>query len=74
MRLQFVTIGQNLNWPRGRLSLARKKTWKGIYDRFSSSKNSKAGHENLKMHDQNTNAIVFAGIHPTKIRKVPLKY
>ena len=25
MRLQFVTIGQNLNWPRGRLSLARKK-------------------------------------------------
>ena len=25
MRLQFITIGQNLNWPRGRLSLARKK-------------------------------------------------
>ena len=25
MRLQFVGIGQNLNWPRGRLSLARKK-------------------------------------------------
>ena len=25
MRLQFVTIGQNVNWPRGRLSLARKK-------------------------------------------------
>ena len=25
MRLQFVTIGQNLKWPRGRLSLARKK-------------------------------------------------
>ena len=25
MRLQFVTIGQNLNWPRGRLSLPRKK-------------------------------------------------
>ena len=25
MHLQFVTIGQNLNWPRGRLSLARKK-------------------------------------------------
>ena len=25
MRLQFVTIGQNLNWMRGRLSLARKK-------------------------------------------------
>ena len=27
MRLQFVTIGQNLNWPRGRLSLARKKKY-----------------------------------------------
>ena len=26
MRLQFVTIGQNLKWPRGRQSLARKKT------------------------------------------------
>ena len=25
MRLQFITIGQNLNWLRGRLSLARKK-------------------------------------------------
>ena len=25
MRLQFVMIGQNLNWPCGRLSLARKK-------------------------------------------------
>ena len=25
MRLKFVTIGQNLRWPRGRLSLARKK-------------------------------------------------
>ena len=25
MRLKFVTIGQNLKWPRGRLSLARKK-------------------------------------------------
>ena len=25
MRLQFLTIGQNLNWPRGRLSLAQKK-------------------------------------------------
>ena len=40
MRLQFVTIGQNLNWPRGRLSLARKKNTKRIYDsRFSSSNN-----------------------------------
>ena len=39
MRLQFVTIGQNLRWPRGRLSLARKKNTKGIDDsRFSSSK------------------------------------
>ena len=39
MRLQFVRIGQNLNWPRGRLSLARKKNIEGnIYDsRFSSS-------------------------------------
>ena len=25
MRLKFVTISQNLKWPRGRLSLARKK-------------------------------------------------
>ena len=25
MRLKFVTIGQNVKWPRGRLSLARKK-------------------------------------------------
>ena len=25
MRLKFVAIGQNLKWPRGRLSLARKK-------------------------------------------------
>ena len=25
MRLQFVTIGQNLNWARRRLSLERKK-------------------------------------------------
>ena len=43
MRLQFVTIGQNVNWPRERLSLARKKkTPKRIYDsRFSSSKNTK---------------------------------
>ena len=40
MRLQFVTIGQNLNWARRRLSLAGKKTAKGIYDsHFSSSKN-----------------------------------
>ena len=29
MRLQFVTIGQNVNWPRGRLSLARKKNMEG---------------------------------------------
>ena len=26
MHLKCVTIGQNLKWPRGRLSLARKKT------------------------------------------------
>ena len=25
MRLKFVTIGQKVKWPRGRLSLARKK-------------------------------------------------
>ena len=38
MRLGSVTIGQNLKWPRGRLSLVRKKTSKGNYDsRFSSS-------------------------------------
>ena len=29
MRLQFVGIGQNLNWPRGKLSLARKKKHEG---------------------------------------------
>ena len=41
MRLKFVTIGPNLRWPRGRLSLARKKNTKGIYDsRFSSSNNT----------------------------------
>ena len=39
MRPKFVTIGQNLKWPRERLSLARKKSTNGIYDsRFSSSK------------------------------------
>ena len=32
MRLQFVTIGQNLNWPRGRLSLARKKKTQREFD------------------------------------------
>ena len=38
MHLQFVTIGQNLNWLHGRLSLAQKKNTKRIYDnRFSSS-------------------------------------
>ena len=36
MRLQFVTIGQNLNWPPQ--VLREKKNTKGIYDsRFSSS-------------------------------------
>ena len=41
MRLKFVAIGQNLKWPRGILSLARKKNTKGIYDsRFSLSKNA----------------------------------
>ena len=46
MRLKFVTIGQNLKWPRGRLSLARKKkTSKKIYDsRFSSSKKDDVDH------------------------------
>ena len=41
MHLQFVTIGENLKWPRGRLSLARKKTSQGNYDPglISSSKN-----------------------------------
>ena len=29
MRQKFVTIGQNLKWPRGRLSLARKKKHEG---------------------------------------------
>ena len=38
MRLKFVTIGQNLKWPRGRLSVARKKN-KGIYDSCFSSCN-----------------------------------
>ena len=48
MRLKFVTIGENLKWPRGRLSLARKKNTKGIYDsRFSSSKNNSANHDPL---------------------------
>ena len=36
MCLQFLTIGQNLKWPRWALCLAGQKTWKKNYDsRFS---------------------------------------
>ena len=49
MRLQFVTIGQNLKWPRGGQVLRQKKTLKGIYDSpFSSSNKARASESVVK--------------------------